>query len=199
MRKHSFDGCQLWLVVVPAHNLLIKNLSYVFPDSWLKEMIYVFLILVILLCRLCWEVPFYFLYSVLCPLPLQNILASACANEAENARYVRVEGDVHGNTGALPTATSSPASSSHAPQNSTANTRSSDRPTGEQCTWVFHLVIKLIYSIVKCRLQAASHMARAYPGFWLLSGNRTEEVERRRGVWRNLKTYLWYRCTVNII
>lgn len=60
---------------------------------------------------------------------VNNILASACANEAENARYARVDGDMSGSTGALPSATSSPASSSHAPQHSAANTRSLDRPT----------------------------------------------------------------------
>lgn len=61
---------------------------------------------------------------------LQNILASACANEAENARHVSADSDISGSTGALPSATSSPASS-HVPQNNTANTRSIDRPTGE--------------------------------------------------------------------
>lgn len=59
---------------------------------------------------------------------LQNILASACANEAENARHVSADSEISGSTGALPSATSTPASS-HVPQNNT-NTRSIDRPTG---------------------------------------------------------------------
>lgn len=58
---------------------------------------------------------------------VNNILASACANEAENARHVGAEGEISGSTGALPSNTSSPASS-HVPQNNT-NTRSIDRPT----------------------------------------------------------------------
>ena len=63
----------------------------------------------------------------MCPsFPLQNILASACANEAENARHVSVDGDATG-TGAVPS--SSPASS-HVAQKSTANTRTPDRPAG---------------------------------------------------------------------
>ena len=61
----------------------------------------------------------------------QNILASACANEAENARYDRVDGDMSSNTGAQPVATHSPASSSHAPLNTAANSRSVERPTGQ--------------------------------------------------------------------
>ena len=59
---------------------------------------------------------------------LQNILASACANEAENARHISADSEISGSTGALPSATSTPASS-HVPQNNT-NTRSIDRPTG---------------------------------------------------------------------
>lgn len=54
-----------------------------------------------------------------------NILASACANEQENARLVTTDSDAAGNTGTVPS--SSPASS-HMPQNSTANTRTNDRP-----------------------------------------------------------------------
>ena len=61
----------------------------------------------------------------------QNILASACANEAENARYDGVDGDMSSNTGAQPVATHSPASSSHAPVNTAANSRSVERPTGQ--------------------------------------------------------------------
>lgn len=60
---------------------------------------------------------------------VNNILASACANEAENARYGRVDGDVAGSTGALSSATTSPAASSHGPQHSTSNARTIERPT----------------------------------------------------------------------
>lgn len=60
---------------------------------------------------------------------VNNILASACANEAENAKYDRVDGDMSSNTGPQPVATHSPASSSHAPLNTAANSRSVERPT----------------------------------------------------------------------
>ena len=76
-------------------------------------------------------------------LPFQNILASACANEAENARYGRVDGDVSsGNTGALPSAPTSVASSSHTPQHGASNSRSIERPTGDcslKCQFIFFL------------------------------------------------------------
>ncbi|XP_027049200.1 uncharacterized protein LOC113676708 isoform X5 [Pocillopora damicornis] len=56
---------------------------------------------------------------------VNNILASACANEQENARLVTADGDATGNTGSVPS--SSPASS-HIAQNSTSNSRTNDRP-----------------------------------------------------------------------
>ncbi|XP_074635877.1 nucleolar protein 4-like isoform X2 [Acropora palmata] len=57
-----------------------------------------------------------------------NILASACASEAEEARYDRVDGDATGNPGAPASTTAAPASSLHSAQHSTSNTRTADKP-----------------------------------------------------------------------
>lgn len=60
---------------------------------------------------------------------VNNILASACANEAENARYSRVDGDTTGNPSAPASVAASSASSFHAPHQNACNTRSTERPT----------------------------------------------------------------------